>query len=108
MTRRLGLAVLATVLLSGSAVAAPVTIGYLGLTDDARYHPDIVYTRIEIAPGGNPVDGATMGVEDLKVVSDAVGQTVALDHQEAADAPNLVAKVQDMVAEGENFIILDL
>lgn len=108
MTRRLGLAVMATVLLGSSAVAAPVTIGYLGLTDDARYHPDIVYTRIEIAPGGNPVDGATMGVEDLKVVSDAVGQTVGLDHQEAADAPNLVAKVQDMVAEGENFIILDL
>ena len=108
MTRHLGLAACATVLLCGSAVAAPVTIGYLGLSDDARYHPDIVYTRIEIAPGGNPIDGATMGVEDLKVVSDAVGQTVALDHQEAADAPGLVAKVQGMVAAGENFIILDL
>ena len=91
-----------------AATMKPVTIGYLGLQDDPRYHPDIVYTRIEIAPGGNPIDGATMGVEDLKVVSDAVGQAVTLDHQQATDAASLTGKVQEMVAAGEQFIILDL
>lgn len=106
---RAALAALTLSLLCGSAAAeGPVTIGYLGLEDDARYHPDIVYTRIEIAPGGNPIDGATMGVEDLKVVSEAVGQTVSLDHQQAADASGLIAKVGDMVAAGEHFVMLDL
>jgi ABC transporter substrate binding protein (PQQ-dependent alcohol dehydrogenase system) len=108
MIRRWALGSLAAALLCSSVASAEVTIGYLGLTDDARYHPDIAYTRIELAPGGNPVDGATMGVEDLKVVSDAVGQAVTLDHQEAADGPGLIAKVQGMVGAGENFIILDL
>lgn len=108
MTRFLGTAALTLGLLTGTAAAAEVTIGYLGLTDDARYHPDIVYTRIEIAPGGNPIDGAIMGVDDLAVVSDAVGQTVSLDHVEAADAPGLIATLNDMVAKGEHFVILDL
>jgi len=106
---RLVLASLAFGLMASVALAeGPVTIGYLGLTDDARYHPDIVYTRIEIAPGGNPIDGATMGVEDLKVVSDAVGQVVSLDHKEAADAASLIAAVNEMSAAGEHFIMLDL
>ncbi|MDB5538258.1 MAG: hypothetical protein JWP26_2699 [Devosia sp.] len=109
MIKPLAFAILALGLWSSAALAeGPVAIGYLGLQDDPRYHPDIVYTRIEIAPGGNPVDGATMGIDDLKVVSDAVGQTVSLDHQEAADAASLTAKVQAMVTAGEHFIILDL
>jgi ABC transporter substrate binding protein (PQQ-dependent alcohol dehydrogenase system) len=109
MIRLLGLTALALGLGCSTAMAqAAVSIGYLGLTDDARYDPEVVYTRIEIAPGGNPIDGATMGVTDLKVVSDAVGQTVSLDHQAAADAAALIAKVGEMSAAGEHFTILDL
>ena len=109
MIRQLGLAAVSLGLLCGVALAeGPVSIGYLGLENDARYHPDIAYTRIELAPGGNPIDGAIMGVADLKVVSDAVGQTISLDHQQASDAPALIAKVQAMVSGGEHFIILDL
>ena len=105
----LGLAVSAFAVLAGGAASArDVTIGYLGLQDDPRYHPDIVYTRIEISPGGNPIDGATMGVDDLKTVTDAVDLQVKLDHQEATDAASLVAKVQEMNKAGEGFIILDL
>lgn len=96
------------VLAGGAAFAREVTVGYLGLQDDPRYHPDVVYTRIEISPGGNPVDGAVMGVEDLKVVTDAVDIQVKLDEQEAADVAGLVAKIQDMNKAGEGFIILDL
>jgi len=105
----LGLAASAFAVLAGGAVfAREVPIGYLGLTDDPRYHPDIVYTRIEVAPGGNPIDGAVMGVDDLKVVTDAVDIQIKLDHQEAADLAGLVAKVQEMNKAGEGFIILDL
>src|SRR3954471_12607597 len=109
MIRALAASMLVFLMLGGIALGdEPVTIGYLALQDDPRYHPDIAYTRIEIAPGGNPVDGATMGIEELKVVSDAVGQTVSLDHEEAADGASLVAKVQAMAGGGEHFIILDL
>lgn len=108
MTRTVLSGLLGLGLLTSTALANDITIGYLGLTDDPRYHPDIVYTRIEIAPGGNPIDGATMGVSDLAVVSEAAGQTVSLDHVEAPDAEALVTSLNDMVARGENFVILDL
>ncbi len=98
----------ASLLMSGAAVSAEVRIGYLGLKDDLRYHPDRVYARIEVAPGGNPIDGATMGIDELKVVSDAVDQQVVLDHREGTDAASLIARVGEMVAAGEQFIILDL
>ena len=96
------------VLAGGASLAREVTVGYLGLQDDPRYQPDIVYTRIEIAPAGNPVVSARMGIEDLKMVSDAVDIQFKLDEQVGADAESLVAKVKDMVAGGENFIIMDL
>jgi len=103
------LAVLALGLLSAPALAqTPITIGYLGLAEDPRYDPLVAYTRIEIAPGGNPIDGAEMGVEDLAFVSDAVEQAVSIDHQEAADAAGLIAKVGEMAGAGEGFIMLDL
>lgn len=108
MTRAVVASLLGLGLICGPALAEDVTIGYLGLTEDPRYHPDIVYTRIEIAPGGNPIDGATMGISDLAIVSDAAGQSVSLDHVEAADAESLVTSLTAMVERGENFVILDL
>ena len=109
MIRALAAAAITVGLLCGTALAeGPVAIGYLSLTGDARYDPEVAYTRIELAPGGNPIDGAAMGIADLEVVSDAVGQAVSLDHQEAADATGLIAKVGEMAAAGEHFIMLDL
>ncbi|HHY48740.1 MAG TPA: amino acid ABC transporter substrate-binding protein [Alphaproteobacteria bacterium] len=108
MTRTVAAIALALIAATGCAAAQEVTIGYLGLADDPRYDPKIAYTRIELTPAGNPVDGARMGIADLKVVADAVGQVIRLDQQEAADAAALTAKLGEMVAAGEQFIILDL
>lgn len=98
----------ASLLLGGAAFAADVKIGYLGLKDDLRYHPDVAYTRIQISPALNPVEGARLGIDDLKIVTDAVGVTVSLDEQQATDATDAAAKVAAMAAAGERFVILDL
>lgn len=110
MTKKiLGLLPLAaSLLLSGAAIAADVKVGYLGLKDDLRYHPEVAYTRIEISPALNPVEGARLGIEDLKIVTDAVDIAVSLDEQQASDAAEAAAKVAAMAAAGERFVILDL
>jgi len=98
-------------LLSGSAVpalAADVTVGYVGLEDDVRYHPEVAYTRIEISPALHPVEGARLGFEDLKIVTDAVDINVKLDEYEATDVQDAFAKVAAMSGVGERFVILDL
>ncbi len=98
-------------LLSGSAVpasAADVLVGYVGLKDDVRYHPEVAYTRIEISPALKPVEGARLGVEDLKIVTDAVDINLKLDEYEATDAADAIAKVSAMAQAGERFAILDL
>lgn len=110
MTNRfLGLLPLAaSLLLGGAAIAADVKVGYLGLKDDVRYHPEVAYTRIEISPALNPVEGARLGIDDLKIVTDAAGIAVTLDEQHATDAADAAAKVAAMAAAGERFVILDL
>jgi ABC transporter substrate binding protein (PQQ-dependent alcohol dehydrogenase system) len=85
-----------------------VKIGYLGREDDPRYDPDVVYARIEVAPGGNPVEGAILGIEDLKIISEASGRAFALDHQQASELAGLTVKLNEMVKGGESFVILDL
>jgi ABC transporter substrate binding protein (PQQ-dependent alcohol dehydrogenase system) len=88
--------------------ADSLTIGYLGLKDDPRHQPYVTYTHIQVAPGDDPVEGANMAVSDLKFVSDAVGQTVAIDQREAPDAAGLSAALSAMSAAGEHFVIVDL
>lgn len=92
--------------------AVPITetakIGYLGLQNDVRYHPQVAYTRIEISPAIHPVEGARLALGDMKIVTDAAGVGLSLDEQEAADANDAVAKLQAMAAAGERFALVDL
>ena len=98
----------ASLIMSGAAFAADVKVGYLRLKDDLRYHPQVAYTRIQIAPALNPVEGARLGIEDLGIVTDAVGVTLSLDEQQATDAADAITRVAAMSAAGEKFVILDL
>lgn len=98
-------------LLMGSAVsasAADVLVGYVGLKDDVRYHPEVAYTRIEISPALKPIEGALLGFDDMKIVTDAANITVKLDAYEAVDAAEAIQKVAAMQQAGERFVILDL
>ena len=111
MTRRNLASIALTALLMGSAVpaySADVLVGYVGLRDDVRYHPEVAYTRIEISPALKPIEGALLGLDDMKIVTDAVNITVKLDAYEAADANEAIQKVAAMQQAGERFVILDL
>jgi ABC transporter substrate binding protein (PQQ-dependent alcohol dehydrogenase system) len=101
-------AFIAGVALAAPAMAADVTVGYLGLTDDPRWHPEVAYTRIQLSPAINPVEGARMGFDDLAIVTDAVDVKITLDEQMATDANDALAKLQAMAAAGERFAIVDL
>ena len=83
-------------------------IGFLGVLNDVRYHPQIAYTRIEISPAIHPVEGARLGIEDMKIITDAANVQLSLDEQEATDANDAVAKLTAMAAAGERFAIVDL
>lgn len=84
------------------------TIGYLGLRNDVRYHPQVAYTRIEISPALHPVEGARLAISDMKIVTDAAKVQLSLDEQEATDANDAVAKLEAMAAAGERFAVVDL
>src|SRR5690349_15028425 len=87
----------------GPAPTGPVIvakIGFVGLRNDVRYHPQVAYTRIEIAPALHPVEGARLAVGDMKIVTDAANVQLSLDEQEAADANDAVVKLQAMAAAG--------
>jgi len=95
----------------GPAPSGPVTsvkVGFLGLQNDIRYHPEVAYTRIQLSPAINPVEGARMGIDDLKIVDQAVNLSLSLDEQMAKDGNDALAKIQAMAAAGERFVILDL
>lgn len=95
----------------GPAPHRPVTaykIGYLGLKDDVRYHPQVAYTRIEISPALHPVEGARLAISDMKINTDAANLQLSLDEEEATDANDAVAKLQAMAAAGERFAVVDL
>ena len=85
-----------------------VRIGYLSLDYDARYDEKLVYLGLVLDPLTRPLPGAQMGVSDLQVLGDATGFKATLEEQKAADVAGLVAKVQEMSAAGDRFIIVDL
>jgi ABC transporter substrate binding protein (PQQ-dependent alcohol dehydrogenase system) len=95
----------------GPAPSGPVStarIGFVGLKNDVRYHPQVAYTRIEISPALHPVEGARLAISDMKIQTDAANVQLSLDEQEAADANDAVAKLQAMASAGERFAVVDL
>lgn len=86
----------------------PVTIGYLGLSNDARYAAFRANTEIELAPADDPVLGAQLALSDTRLIANAVGIEVSLDLRRAPDAPGLSDALDAMAAAGERFILLDV
>ena len=93
--------------LAGPALGDALKIGHLSLTDDPRYAQDWGYARLIAPPPVVTADAARMAVGDLQFTTDAVGLTVTLDAQTAAQA-DLVATAQKMVAAGDAYLVLDL
>jgi len=83
-------------------------IGFLGLQNDVRYHPQYAYTRIEISPAIHPVEGARLAISDMKIITDAANVQLILDEQDASDANDAIARINAMAAAGERFAVVDL
>ena len=91
-----------------SSLAEEVRIGFLGLENDPRYDADLVYARIQIRPQGDPLEGAMLAVDDMKIVADAVDLEIGVDARKAANVDELNRAAKDMIASGIVFILVDL
>ncbi len=84
-----------------------VVIGLVTLQDDPRYLQDWGYARLIVPPPVRSIEGAEMAIEDLAFVSEAMGLAPRMETREVA-ADGALAAVQDLVAAGALFVLLDL
>ncbi len=102
---------LLAVLGAAPALAAeriPLTIGYLEITDDARYAERRRYTGIRLNTRHRPFPGAEISIRDSKVIGRALGMTFGLERAVGKDAGELAALVRGMRGErGIGLFIVD-
>lgn len=84
-----------------------VVIGLVTLRDDARYVQDWGYARLVVPPPVRSIDGAQMAIKDLAFVSEAMGLSPRMETREVA-GDDAVSAVQELVAQGALFVLLDL
>lgn len=84
-----------------------VVIGLVTLQDDPRYVRDWGYARLIVPPPVRSIEGAEMAVEDLAFVSEAMGLAPRIEPRETT-GEDAVAMVEDLVAQGALFVLLDL
>lgn len=87
--------------------AEEVVIGLVTLEDDPRYQQDWGYARLVVPPPVRSVEGAQMAVEDLAFVADSVGLAPRIAER-AASRDTVLEAVQALMAEGAQFVLLDL
>lgn len=86
---------------------ADVVIGLVTLQDDPRYLRDWGYARLVVPPPVRSIDGATMAIEDLAFVSEAMGLSPRMETREVAGTDALPA-VEELIGAGAQFVLLDL
>ncbi|HND99016.1 MAG TPA: ABC transporter substrate-binding protein [Plasticicumulans sp.] len=109
--RRLRLAAcLAAVLVVTPAIAAELAIGFLGLADDPRYERTRLEHQFQGQPGGSPLAGAEVAIEESEFAAEAQGLKLRLDSAEAAgdDAASVRGAFDGLVAGGAKFVLVDL
>jgi ABC transporter substrate binding protein (PQQ-dependent alcohol dehydrogenase system) len=84
-----------------------VVIGLVTVQDDPRYVQDWGYARLIVPPPVRSIDGAQMAIEDLAFVSEAMGLAPRIETRDVAGS-DAVPAVQDLIADGALFVLLDL
>ncbi len=90
------------------ATAATLTVGVLGLEDDARYQPRRLEHNYPAQPGGRALEGAAVAVEESAPELDAVGHKLVLRSFLAANSADLPRVVAQMNAAKLQYVLLDL
>lgn len=84
-----------------------VVIGLVSLEDDPRYQQDWGYARLVVPPPVRSIEGAQMGLDDLAFVTGAMGFAPRIDERKTTPEAAF-GEVESLVAEGAQFVLLDL
>ncbi len=102
---------LLTVCLSVCPVQAQtktLAIGYLEFTDDPRYREAFLDARFPAQPWGRPADGAVTAIGEARFAAMAAGVDLKLERRAVAKAEELLPAVEELLAGGIHFFLLDL
>ncbi len=91
--------------LAAETVALP--IGYLEITDDARYDEKRAYARIRVRPHDRPLPGAEMAIRESRVLGRAMKIKFSLERARGKTAAALVSEIERMVAAGVRYFLID-
>lgn len=90
------------------AIAATVTIGVLGLEDDARYRARHLERNYPGQPGGRALDGAALAAEESAMELEAVGHKLVVKNFTAPSAADLAKAIGQMKVDKVQYVLLDL
>jgi ABC transporter substrate binding protein (PQQ-dependent alcohol dehydrogenase system) len=100
--------ILLTASVGAARADAPIPIGYVELANDPRYDDKLAYAGLLLSPGGRPVAGAEVALEEIKLNGQAFKLDFALEKADAADATGLLAAIERLVqAKDVRIFLLD-
>jgi ABC transporter substrate binding protein (PQQ-dependent alcohol dehydrogenase system) len=103
----LGLA-LVLALVQQLVAAATLSIGVLGLEDDARYQPRRLEHNYPGQPAGRPLEAAALAAQETVTEVDAVGHKLVVKGFMAANAADLPRALAQLKAAKVQYLLLDL
>ena len=89
------------------SAAGEVGIAYLMLEDDQRYTERRTFARYLMQALGPPLAGAQVAVHESKFVGSAIGVEFKLEQVEAADAKDMLSRIDQLLAGGVHYFIID-
>ncbi|MCS6779712.1 MAG: branched-chain amino acid ABC transporter substrate-binding protein [Geminicoccaceae bacterium] len=106
------LSLLALALVVADALAqerTKVTVGFLGLEDDARHRELKTYANVPIRPAIVPLDGAQVAMRDARAIGRALGVELVLEAVRADTIEALQAGLERLAdGAGARFFLVDL
>ena len=90
------------------AAAATLSVGLLGLEDDARYLPRRLEHNYPGQPSGRPQDAAVLAIEESAQELEAAGHKLVLKSVLAANAAELPKALAQLKAAKVQHVLLDL
>ena len=88
--------------------AATLSVGLLGLEDDARYLPRRLEHNYPGQPSGRPQDAAALAIEESAMELEAAGHKLVLKSVLAANAADLPRAMAQLKAAKVQHVLLDL
>lgn len=96
------------VLIPEAQAQQTLTIGYLQLQDDPRYHEEYLRARYLLEPTGRPRQAAELALRESRFIGSAVGVQFELKTAAGSDLEELQAALDGLAGQGVRFVLLDL